>query len=365
MGSTITVGKHAAAFRAADGLVYFALYEKTYESNVSPKTPRWSCIHFGTLDSAIQRIFDFGGSCEGGMLCGPARRKILPEKYIGHWLRLMKAPHAMPDRRVTLRTGDGFANAFSSETCARGADVFNQAGFGFIADEIAQGNTVSPDLHAYAGPLARLWADKIVHPWRIIEDGPCLDSTTAPSLGYNPTPARAFTVRQVEAYRADENNILMRDADGNWRIAGWAYSIVGDYVRSLGAEEQVLPGSYRTRIEALRAALEAAPPLPEGTTVRINPGEWTWRCSDEFRALMDGSEPFTVPAQIALENCITFAKRDRVNWRLPGGQDLIAADLPAADAPRKGPAGRFAPLRGAPAGRPSEDLFQAVLNRRT
>ena len=212
MGSIITVSKHAAAFRAADGLVYFALYEKTYESNVSPKTPRWSCIHFGTLDSAIRRIFDFGGSCEGGMLCGPARRPILPETYIGHWLRLMKAPHAMPDRRVILRTGDGFANAFSGETCARGADVFNQAGFGFIADEVAQGKAVSSDLHAYAGPLARLWADKIVHPWRIIQDGPCLDSTTAPSLGYNSTPARAFTVRPVEAYKADENNILMRDA---------------------------------------------------------------------------------------------------------------------------------------------------------
>ena len=65
MGSTITVGKHAAAFRAADGLVYYALYEKTYESNVSPKTPRWSCVHFGTLDSAIKRIFDLRGRMRG------------------------------------------------------------------------------------------------------------------------------------------------------------------------------------------------------------------------------------------------------------------------------------------------------------
>ena len=165
-----------------------------------------------------------------------------------------------------------------------------------------------------------------MHPWRIIEDGPCLDCTTAPSLGYNPTPARAFTVRQLEAYRADENNILMRDADGSWRIAGWAYSIVGDYVRSLGAEEQTLPGSYRTRIEAFRASLEAAPPLPVGTTVTIKPGEWTWRCSDEFRALMAGSEPLTLPASVAIDNCIAFAKPDRVTWSLPGEQALIAAE---------------------------------------
>ena len=324
MGSTITVGKHAAAFRAADGLVYYALYEKTYESNVSPKTPRWSCVHFGTLDSAIKRIFDLGSECEGGMLCGPAKRQILPENYIRAWLKLMKAPQAMLERPVTLRTGS--SSAFSSETCARAAAVFNQAGFGFIADAITQRKTVSPDLYACAGPLARLWADKIVHPWRILEDGPGLNSTTAPSLGYNPCRARAFTVRPVEAYKADENTILMRDADGSWRIAGWAYSIVGDYVRSLAAEEQSLPGSYRTRIEAFRAALEAAPPLPAGTTVTIKPGGWTWRCSDDFRALMAGSEPFTLPASVAIDNCIAFAKPDRVTWSLPGEQALIAAE---------------------------------------
>ena len=41
---------------------------------------------------------------------------------------------------------------------------------------------------------------------------------------------------------------------------------------------------------------------------------------------MAGSEPFTLPASVAIDNCIAFAKPDRVTWSLPGEQALIAAE---------------------------------------
>ena len=47
MGSTVTTGRMAAAFRAKSGTVIYCLYEQTYEKNCYPHIPHWSVIYIG------------------------------------------------------------------------------------------------------------------------------------------------------------------------------------------------------------------------------------------------------------------------------------------------------------------------------
>src|SRR5690242_21895817 len=101
MGATITCGKKAAAFEK-NGIIYYILWERTYESNVHPHNPHWECTYIGPLDGTLRRIFIYASSCEGGMLAGPGKRHILPENYISAWLRKLAAPVAMPNAKVRL-----------------------------------------------------------------------------------------------------------------------------------------------------------------------------------------------------------------------------------------------------------------------
>ena len=39
MGSTVSTGKLAAAFRATGGKIMYVLFEETYEANCYPRTP--------------------------------------------------------------------------------------------------------------------------------------------------------------------------------------------------------------------------------------------------------------------------------------------------------------------------------------
>ena len=68
MGSTVTTGRMAAAFRAKSGTVIYCLYEQTYEKNCYPHTPHWSAIYIGEAHGALCKIFNYASACEGGML---------------------------------------------------------------------------------------------------------------------------------------------------------------------------------------------------------------------------------------------------------------------------------------------------------
>jgi len=321
MGSTITVGKHVAAFRAPDEVIYYALFEKTYESNCYPHTPHWSCGHFGTLETALTRIFDYASSCEGGMLRGPSGA-MTPENYIAHWLRLMKAPHVLPDRGIILTTGGSYRHAFSPKTCAEGAAVFSKPGLAGHADDIAAGIAVTVPLYECAFEIARLCAS-LVTPWKILA-APCwMDDEERPDLGYNPRPAKTFTMPRFEIYKIGEHEHIMRDADGRWRVAGWAYSLVADYVKSLRANDPA--GVYRKQIPAYREAIGRAQQIPPGATITIAPrGPWNWRSSEGFKAKMEAGDVFTVPAAEAIENCVDYIPREWVTWNLPVAEAVAA-----------------------------------------
>ena len=105
MGATVTTGKLAAAFQAPSGQNIYILFEETYEKNCTPHTPHWSCILFGNLSAAVERIFGHASGCEGGMLQGRGG-SITPEGYIRGWLKELASPVAFPKETVALKIGE-------------------------------------------------------------------------------------------------------------------------------------------------------------------------------------------------------------------------------------------------------------------
>lgn len=81
MGSTVTTGKLAAAFKSTDDTVTFVLFEETYSKNCYPRTPKWCCWSIGNIGHVMKAIFSAASSCEGGMLQGSGGRYITPDVY--------------------------------------------------------------------------------------------------------------------------------------------------------------------------------------------------------------------------------------------------------------------------------------------
>lgn len=82
MSSTILTNKAAAAFRhPVTGKVIYALFGENYESNVTPKTPDWSCFALGEYADVMKVVFNYASACEGGCLRSRAG-EIKPENLI-------------------------------------------------------------------------------------------------------------------------------------------------------------------------------------------------------------------------------------------------------------------------------------------
>lgn len=289
MGATVTCGKSAAAFVAPDGRVRFVLFEETYEKNVHPWRPHRSCVALGTIEDVLRRIFAYGSSCEGGSLQGRGG-SILPESYVASWMKELSAPVRMPDLDIRLRRTESFASPVPADRVAAVAAILREEGMDEEALAVEDGREVLLSLHRDAAILSRLYGGGNLSPWRVI--GSCDALAQAPrdaSLGYAPEPANRVDIEPVEVLAvADRDERLLRSEDGEWRCAGWAYSIVARYVEAYWRTELAEPGSFRKRIRAFREAVVGAAPVPEGATIAIDPSKAASRWErDRLNALIE------------------------------------------------------------------------------
>lgn len=270
MSSTISTGKLAAAFTSAKGNPFYVLFEESYESNVSPKTPGWSCVAFGDLQNAMKRIFQSASACEGGMLRYRGGR-VLPENYIASWLRELGHPVAMRDYVVDLSVSDSFYSTWSHNAFQERKAGLLELKMDDIVSKLESGEKVKLPLHENAELLAELVKSHGVSHWRLINHA---DTSALPvqdgHLIYLPKPAKYAAPVVPEAMRLDEDNYLLQNDDGTWRGAGWAYSIVGQYiVNEVLSAELERPGCYKSMIKAMRDKLESSPKLDRDMTVMI------------------------------------------------------------------------------------------------
>jgi len=269
MGTTITVGKLAAAFQAQGGQVVYALYEKTYESNVFPRTPRWSCTFLGPSDLAIKRIFEYASSCEGGMLTSRARN-LTPEGYITKWLQELAKPAQLHDRSVRLEVGTGYLYAIQKDKVAEVKELLRQHGLEELGPGLDNQGRIDVRLHRDIAFLQALISTLRVPSWRILDGFPPEQGPWAPELGYRPSKALGYEVRVPAFLKVDQENYLLQRPDGTWYCGGWGYSIVGEFVRGLWSSELKEPGSSAEQIKAFRQAMRDAPQMPAGTLVFVD-----------------------------------------------------------------------------------------------
>lgn len=271
MGSTVSTGKLIGAFEGPTGNPVYVMFEQTYESNSFPRTPKWSARMIGDLAATLKNIFLSASSCEGGMLQGTGGRYITPEGYIKGWMSELANPVDMPDLSFELTVGKYWEAAIPADSFEKAKERLLLA----KADRIIAGlqtGFVSASLYADSEALAAIfdginvWANQIIKSHQVPEHRP-----RNPALGYKPAKAK---VQQLETPRfamihADMGSYLIQGKDGHWRCESGGHSYIGDLVRNLWQDEVRVPGSYRSRIKAYRAAMDSASIVPHQSTMII------------------------------------------------------------------------------------------------
>lgn len=97
----------AACVEPGTGRIFYLLSEQTFESNVDPRTPRWSARFFGTAEQCLAKVLWWAGFCEGGTTKG-ATGYITSTTYLARWRKALSAPVELPLQVLRFKIGTGF-----------------------------------------------------------------------------------------------------------------------------------------------------------------------------------------------------------------------------------------------------------------
>lgn len=278
MGATVSTGMAAAIKKTGQGDLYL-LFEETFEKNVYPHTPRWSCVCAGTRDHAIRRIYFSAGSCEGGMLKGKSG-DIKPENYIRRWEKVLNAPYEyLGDLTGTLpgpymRPGDQDLEMLLSQL----------TGMGLVSHEDAQlmreGKSVQLDVCSFSpqaiGNVFGGGRDGVVGAWRTnaryspiaASTNPVLDTTPEKKKGGAPlAEMRVLSWPLDRCYEA----VFADLGDGRgWRFFDNTTSMVQEVIVYHAAKAEVETGDGLRLIAQARKALASMQALPASAQVIIS-----------------------------------------------------------------------------------------------
>ena len=290
MGTIVSTAKLASAFKANNGQTYYVLFEETYGKRDYPHQPTWNCMHIGGLESTLKRIFKAASICVGGLLVVRGGRS-LPHQYIADWLKELSNPVMIPDMPVALKISDEIHASVPAEKTAAVLSTLRDNGYEEIAQTLASGGVHATSLYQYPQLLETIYGQPVIGigAWRIIKGTP-LFNARCPALGYNPEAVSSPMPPLPAILKLDEYNRLVQGTDGQWRLAGWDYMVIGDYVKSLWEEELKAPGTYTARIKAYSQHVHSAPQIPSGTLAVIDleaPLTHDWEIHSRDRALRD------------------------------------------------------------------------------
>lgn len=283
MSVTYSVAKEAAAIAAANGEIYYALFERTYESNVHPHTPHWCAIYFGTAKACMQKLILWSSACEGGSLQEPGGRTT-PSAYLKHWREALASPAALPAQRLQVLFGDKSLYKVGAEQRPALEAVVHASGLNI------EGETLHLALPDHARLLQAL-IDAGLSAWKAL-DRPAA-AEPAPWAAYAP-PAVKAALQPITVYFAqhgdrDREHWVVHDS-GESTHTGWAYSTIGALIcRYAIAAEAEQPGSAESVMRQIRHAVEVeARPLAAEQIVVVDPAhiaeDWQLR---QYRHLCD------------------------------------------------------------------------------
>ena len=335
MGSTVSTDKKAYAFSTATGKTAYVLFEEMYEKNCYPHTPSWSCVGLGYIEDVLNYIFAFASHCEGGMLQHRSGN-VLPENYLQRWLTTLASPLQMPDVTGTLCYGDSMYSTLPREM----RETVEQS----IADsgtciDIADVDGLRVSLYEDFDLLRSIYCLRSVGAWRFIQHRPHpMGCVTREDLGYSKSLRTCNSTETPPAmYRIGENVVLPTVA-GQYRCAGWAYSVVGSFVRNYYRSELTKPGTFKDAFKRFRRAVADAPDAPDEMMIAIAISDGTGNYSRESIAGMvnrfaPGRDNVTVslgqvrvvdsanPGEHILSH---FVGLEGARWMLPSTQQALA-----------------------------------------
>ena len=328
MGSTVTTGRMAAAFRAKTGPVIYCLYEQTYEKNCYPHTPHWSAIYIGEAYGALCKVFNYASACEGGMLQNRSGW-MTPEGYLRSWMSELQSPIRMTrDQSVSLfAQSDGIYAPLSPKMLPPVAATLTAAGLQETADQLLAGEKVTLSLFEHGEVIGRLVGEHHITAWSLLPDytRPRAEAERFSSLGITGVKSKIETPNRPPALIVSQHgDMILRDANGIWRCCGSRYEILSSYIQGLAATEQAHPGSYRHLIQSYREHLKAARKVnPSTVTVqtdkRLATAGWEIKKIEEAAALpgaISDGDVIAIPFSAEHEYALTHLPRAATTWRV-------------------------------------------------
>jgi hypothetical protein len=266
MSTTYSVGKQAAAIASADGTIYYALFERTYESNVFPHSPHWCALYFGTAAACMQRIVRWATACEGGCLKEEGGW-VSPSVYIKHWREAMASPLGFVRTAVTGRFGTGLYELSPDERDALALILARYRHPGIQDDRI------SLDLQEHAPIFQAIVDSGKGLPWRFL-DRSAIEGD-ASWAAYRPAET-TWTLPPVAIWRIQpqpsrESEYWIGRPDGSFEGTGWAYSTIAKLIDRYAVQaEQEMPGSAEAVIRQIRACVKEVSNVPASQVVRVD-----------------------------------------------------------------------------------------------
>lgn len=266
MGVTVTCGKSAAVMSKANGEQVFALFEKTYEGNVYPHTPEWSCIAFGDYATVIKKVFSYATSCAGGMLQGNGGRWILPENYIAAWNRELAAPGLMENFSISLIDTKNPHTVYAT---------LKNLGRNDLAEKLMRCEVINLQLYEDIEIVLSIYGtDKIESSWRKIRHNPNY-FITQKEIGLKRRNGKinppSVQVMAFDEYKPEDRQCRMvKYGDDPWLNVGWEYRAIQGYIMNVALPcELIETGSSKALISDFREQCRLAEDVPDDAEIRF------------------------------------------------------------------------------------------------
>lgn len=292
MGSTVLCGKQASAFITKDGTKIYALFEATYEKNLSSRTPVWGCIAFGTYEAVLKGLYGSASICYGGMLQS-SRGHIEPGNYLKAWGRELKQPvQLITDEPIELRVGSGISNCLDKSKWNDQREIFLKHQKYQQCEALDNGEKIHLTIDEDLDLLLDLFgAGKGMYaPWRIINRNMLM---TLPNQDLAPTITRTNDVTHSYScyrYKVPYDEIFLLSKDGG--PLEIQLDPMFDWI-TISAYELALndPAAGINAISTFSDMCKSAPPLPDNTRlhIRVNPDEvkvpvYSIECAQKMKA---------------------------------------------------------------------------------